>query len=129
MPTKWLIRVASWFGLATDLNRTPDFKIREAIVAMQFKRAEQSLALSIHTEKLRAILEQEYQQFMQNLQQWKALREQWYARRREKLVETRDDWYRKWEQTNLRAGFRELEYALKLQQKRLKQINLQLRVA
>jgi stearoyl-CoA desaturase (delta-9 desaturase) len=128
-PTKWLIKGASWVGLARDLNRTPDFKIREAIVAMQFKRAQQSLALSIHTEKLRAIVEQEYQQFLQSLQQWKALREQWYVRKREKLVEARDDWYRKWEQTNLRAGFRELEYALKLQQKRLKQINLQLGIA
>ncbi len=128
-PTKWLIKGASWVGLARDLNRTPDFKIREAIVSMQFKRAQQSLALSIHTEKLRAIVEQEYQQFLQNLQQWKVLREQWYVRKREKLVEARDDWYRKWEQTNLRARFRELEYALKLQQKRLEQINLQLGIA
>lgn len=128
-PTKWLIKTASWIGLTRDLNRIPDFRIREAIVAMQFKRAEQSLALSMHTDKFRACVEQEYQQFLENLQEWKVLREQWYVRNRQKLAEARDDWHRKWEQTNLRARFRELEYALKLQQKRLEQINLQLKMA
>ena len=125
-PTKWLIKTASWVGLTRDLNRVPDFKIREAIVAMQFKRAQQRLAISTNTEKLRICVEQEYQQFLLSLQQWKALREQWYTRKRQQLLEAREDWFRKWEQTSLRSQFKELEYTLKMQQKRLKQLNLQL---
>ena len=125
-PTKWLINAASWVGLTRDLNRVPDFKIREAIVSMQFKRAQQKLALSVNTEKLRICIEQEYQQFLISLQEWKILREQWYTRKRQQLEEVRGDWFRKWEQTSIRAQFRELEYTLKMQQKRLKYLNLQL---
>jgi stearoyl-CoA desaturase (delta-9 desaturase) len=128
-PTKWLIRAASWIGLTRDLHRVPEFKIREALLAMQFQRARQELAIAANAEKLRACVEQEYQQFLASLQQWKALREQWYTRKRQQLLEVREDWFRKWEQTSVRARARELEYALKLQQKRLKQLNLQLQYA
>jgi stearoyl-CoA desaturase (delta-9 desaturase) len=128
-PTKWLIKTASWIGLTRDLNRVPDFKIREAIVAMQFKRAQQRLAISTNTEKLRICVEQEYQQFLASLQQWKALREQWYTRKRQQLLEAREDWFRKWEQTSVRSQFKELEYTLKMQQKRLKLLNLELQAA
>jgi stearoyl-CoA desaturase (delta-9 desaturase) len=125
-PTKWLIKAGSWMGLTRDLNRVPEFKIREAMLAMQFKHAQQSLAVAANAEKLRACVEQEYQQFLASLQEWKTLREQWYTRKRQQLLEAREDLTRKWEQTSLRARFQELEYTLKLQQKRLQQINLQL---
>lgn len=128
-PTKWLIKTASWVGLTRDLNRVPEFKIREAIVAMQFKRAQQRLAISTNTEKLRICVEQEYQQFLASLQEWKTLREQWYTSKRQQLQEVREDWFRKWEQTSVRSQFKELEYALKMQQKRLKHLNLQLQAA
>jgi stearoyl-CoA desaturase (delta-9 desaturase) len=128
-PTKWLIKTASWIGLTRDLNRVPDFKIREAIVAMQFKRAQQRLAISANTEKLRICVEQEYQQFLASLQEWKALREQWYTQKRQQLLEVKEDWFRKWEQTSVRSQFKELEYTLKMQQKRLKHLNLQLQAA
>ena len=98
---------------------------QQAIVSMQFKRAEQGLALSVNTEKLRICVEQEYRQFLISLQEWKSLREQWYTRKRQQLAGTREDWFRKWEQTSVRAQFRELEYTLKMQQKRLKHLNLQ----
>ena len=42
-PTKWLISVMSWVGLASNLKRVPDFKIQEAVVNMQFQRANERL--------------------------------------------------------------------------------------
>lgn len=125
-PTKWLIKASSWVGMTRDLNRVPDFRIREAIVAMEFKRAQQRLAISVNTDKLRACIEQEYQQFLCSMEEWKTLRAQWYTRKRQQLVEAREDWFRKWEHTSVRTRVRELEYTLKMQQKRLKQLNLQL---
>ena len=125
-PTKWLISLASWLGLARDLQRVPEFKIREALIAMQFKRAENRLALLENAEKLRAILELEYQQFAETLQEWKALKEQWYQRKRQQLADAKLDLSRKWEQSEMAGRVSELEQGLKLQQKRLQQLNLQL---
>jgi stearoyl-CoA desaturase (delta-9 desaturase) len=128
-PTKWLISVASWLGLAKDLQRIPDFKIREALIAMQFKRAEKRLAVVESTEKLRATVELEYQQFLDTLLEWKALKEQWYNRKRQQLTEAKLDLSRKWEKTDVASRLKELEEGLKLQQKRLQQINVQLLAA
>ena len=111
------------------MNRVPDVKIREAIVAMQFKRAQQRLAITVDTDKLRACIEPEYQQFLHSMQEWKTLQSQRYSRKRQQLADAREDWFRKWERTSLRARYRELEYALRMQQKRLKQLNLQLQAA
>lgn len=128
-PTKWLIRAGSLIGLTRDLNRVPDVRIREAIVAMQFKRAHQRLAITANTDKLRSCVEHEYQQFLHNMQEWKALQTQRYTRKRQQLAEAREDWFRKWERTSFSARYKELEYALKMQQKRLTQLNLQLQAA
>ena len=128
-PTKWLIAALSKLGLARELNRVPDFKIREALIAMQFKRAEQKLLTTQNTDNLRHSLEQEYQQFLESLQEWKALREQWYIRKRQQLTDAGQDWSRLWEQTELHNRVKELEHALKLQQKRLKYLTSQLQGA
>lgn len=128
-PTKWLIKSASWFGLTRELSRVPEFRIREAQVAMQFKRAQARLASAAHTDRLRACVDEEYKQFLCSLEEWKTLRAQWYTRKRQQLLEVREDWFRKWEHTSVRAQFRELELTLKMQQKRLKLLNLQLQAA
>lgn len=125
-PTKWLIAVGNWVGLTRDLNRVPDFKIHEARLAMQFKRAQQGLALSVNADKLRACIEEEYQQFLCSLEEWKTLRAKWYTRKRQQLADAREDWLHKWEHTSVRAQFKELELSLKMQQKRMKLLNLQL---
>jgi stearoyl-CoA desaturase (delta-9 desaturase) len=133
-PTKWLIKSASWVGLAKGLVKTPDFKIQHALISMQFKRAEQSLEAKPQqhdwADDLRHCLDKEYQQFTANLAEWTELRQQWFQQKRAKLNdathELSRELHRKWEQTSLHSRIQELEYALKMQHKRLHYLNMQI---
>lgn len=126
-PTKWFININSWFGLARDLRRVPEYKIQRAIVAMQFKRAEQRLAASQHADNSdwRDLLEAEYQQFKETLNALNELSQQWYDQKRQKLVEKKQVLEYKWQHAALHTRIRELEYALKMQQKRLQLFSLE----
>jgi len=126
-PTKWFININSWFGLARDLKRVPEYKIQRAIVAMQFKRAEQRLAASQHADNSdwRDLLEAEYQQFKETLNALNELSQQWYDQKRQKLAEKKQVLEYKWQHAALHTRIRELEYALKMQQKRLQLFSLE----
>jgi stearoyl-CoA desaturase (delta-9 desaturase) len=128
-PTKWLIAIGSWLGLTSDLNRTPDFKIEKALLDMQFKRAQQHLEKSGNAEDWREHLEREYQEFLACLHEWNTLRQQWYEQKRqvlaEKTAELQAELQHKWRQTTISSRLQELEYALKMQRKRLHQLTLQ----
>lgn len=126
-PTKWFININSWIGLARDLKRVPEYKIQRAIVAMQFKRAEQRLAASQHADNSdwRDLLEAEYQQFKETLNALNELSQQWYDQKRQKLVEKKQVLEYKWQHAALHTRIRELEYALKMQQKRLQLFSLE----
>lgn len=124
-PTKWLINVARGLGLASDLNRVPDFKIQKALLDMQFKRAQMKLAQTGNADIWREHLEREYQHFLECLQEWNTLRQQWYAQKRTQLAEKTAELQQKWRQTTISSRLQELEYALKLQRKRLHYLTLQ----
>ncbi len=133
-PTKWLIKAGTWVGLTWDLNRIPAFKIHRALLAMQFKRAEQKLeALNASVDRInewRECLDKEYQQFSASLNEWTELRQHWYSQKcnqfSEATQELSKELHRKWEQTKLHTRFQELEYALKMQRKRLECLTQQL---
>ncbi len=125
-PTKWLINIARWLGLAQELNRVPDFKIQKALLDMQFKRAQISLACAKNADAWREQLEREYQHFLANLQEWNTLRQQWYDQKRNQLAEKTAELQQLWRQTTISSRLLELEYALKLQRKRLHYLTLQL---
>ena len=128
-PTKWLIKAGTWVGLTKDLNRVPNFKIRRASLIMKFKQAEQRVASASNAEHWQTCLEHEYQQFVSSLNEWNKLRQQWYEQKRlqlsEATLELSQDFHLKWEQTALRTRFKELEYSLKMQSKRLDSMTLQ----
>jgi len=133
-PTKWLINAGAWVGLTKDLCRVPDFKIHRALLDVQFKRAEQTLA-ALGTSNERAMqwrshLDTEYQQLTANMNEWNALRQQWYKQKSDRFSEATQELskelQRKWEQTALHTRFKELEYALKMQRKRLNYLTAQL---
>ena len=139
-PTKWLIKSASWLGLTWDLKKVPDFKIQRAMVSMHFKRAEQKLRNrkgDPDASKLQEFLEQEYQQFRQHLQDWNAISQGWMEAKKARLAaqkealqhnlaEQYDHLQDAWEHTRLRSRLKELEYALKMQRKRLEALTLQM---
>lgn len=128
-PTKWLIKASSWVGLTRDLNRVPNFKIRRASLIMKFKQAEQRLEIAGNAEHWQDCLEHEYQQFVESLNEWNLLRQQWYDQKRLQLSEATQelsqDLQHKWQQTALSTRFKELEYSLKMQAKRLDSMTLQ----
>jgi stearoyl-CoA desaturase (Delta-9 desaturase) len=126
-PTKWLIAVTSWFGLARNLKRVPNFQIQRAIIEMQFKRAEarlQALPTAHHAafakvEELRAHLQHEYEAFKQAIAEWRRVKDEWYEKQRIALAH-------KWEDAGLHKQLREIEKRLKRQRKRMQQLHAQL---
>lgn len=129
-PTKWLISTCSLLGLTWDLNRVPDFKIQKARLTMQFKKAERALAANSNSDDWRAALEHEYEQFTLAMNEWTELRARWVAQKREQFFEAKleitQEFYKKWEQTTVHNRLQEIEYALKMQSKRLESLTTQL---
>ena len=113
--------------------RVPDFKIQRAILDTQFERARRELDDSPAAEGLRATLEREYQLFTESINQWKELQSQRYEQKRnaleDALSEKRQQLQEKWDNAALRTRFRELEFSLKMQRKRvallMEQVQLQ----
>ena len=132
-PTKWFISLCEKLGLASNLVRVPDFKIQRAILDTQFERARRELDDSPAAEGLRATLEREYQLFTESINQWKELQSQRYGQKRnaleDALSEKRQQLQEKWDSAALRTRFRELEFSLKMQRKRvallMEQVQLQ----
>ena len=125
-PTKWLIFGASKIGLAHQLNRVPDFRIRQAQIDMQFQRAHKKLDVASNAEAWRDTLEREYQHFRDLMQEWNQLRQQWVSDKRAQLAEKTAELQRRWQQTAVSSRLTELEFALKQQSKRLHYLTLQL---
>ncbi|WOJ91978.1 fatty acid desaturase [Congregibacter variabilis] len=124
-PTKWMIGALEKLGLASSLQRVPDFRIQRALLDMQFKRA-QDLATGRGEPALSAILEREYQIFTDSVNQWKKLQSERYEHHREQIegamVERYQQLQHRWEQATLRGQFRELEFSLRVQRKRLQML-------
>jgi len=142
-PTKWLIKSASWMGLTWDLRKIPDFKIQRAVMTMQFKKAEQALRnrKGTDTNQFTAFLEQEYQQFCDYLNDWNTVSQRWMEAKREHLAAQKDalqlnlagkkdalqqNLHDAWEHATLRSRLKELEYALKMQRKRLQMLTMEM---
>ena len=129
-----MISACSRVGLASDLKRVPDFKIQRAILDTQFERARSKMEEAQSSETLRASLEREYQLFTESVNQWTALQAERYERKKSELSEAlgerkgqlgdalaqrRQRLQQQWEHAALRTKFKELEYSLKMQRKRL----------
>lgn len=125
-PTKWMIAGLEKLGLTRNLKRVPNFRIQRALLDMQFKRAQELAQGHREEPALAAILEREYQLFTDAINQWTQLQAQRYERHREQLgdalEERRQQLQARWEQAALRSRFRELEFSLKDQRKRLQQL-------
>ncbi|WP_116366661.1 fatty acid desaturase [Parahaliea mediterranea] len=122
-PTKWMIALCARLGLASNLSRVPNFKIQRAILDTQFERARRKLERADNSEPLLASLEREYQLFTESVNQWKVLQAERYERKVAELEgaieERKAALLKKWEHAALRTKFKELEYSLKMQRKRV----------
>jgi len=123
-PTKWLIAGLAYVGLARRLKRTPWFQIQRALLAMQFKRAEQRLAdlpsaSHSHIEQLRTRIAHEYETFLAAIADWARVKEQWLEEKRRAVIE-------QWQHSDLQAKLREIERALSRQRRRMRLLQAQL---
>jgi stearoyl-CoA desaturase (delta-9 desaturase) len=115
-----------YLGLARRLKRTPAFQIQRALLAMQFQRAQEKLANSAlalrgraNVDSLRERIAQEYESFLNAVSEWARVKEAWYAEKKRSVIE-------QWEQASFQTQLRELEYALKMQRRRLRALYSQL---
>lgn len=56
---------------------------------------------------------------METLAEWKRLRIEWYEDKRKVLVDTKEAWQSRFQQAAVKYRIKEVEYMLKMQQKRL----------
>jgi stearoyl-CoA desaturase (delta-9 desaturase) len=125
-PTKWLVASMRFVGLARGLKRTPAFQIQRALLAMQFQRAQEKLEKSplavrsrANIDSLRERIAQEYESFLGAVSEWARVKEAWYAEKKRSVIEH-------WEQASFQKQLREIEYALKMQRRRLRVLHAQL---
>ena len=112
-PGKWLIAASSWIGLAYELKRTPKFKIQRARLQMQFMQLRERLAAADESALTwRETLDREYQQFKETVAQWQAVQA-------DRVQAGADALRDRWRKTELRTRYKELEYRLKMQARRL----------
>ncbi len=120
-PSKWLINLFAWIGLAYDRRRTPNFKIQRARLQMELLRLSRMAEAGTAHETWREVLEREYQRLRDTVSQWQEVQ----AR---KVLAGKAVMNDRWLRTELRTSFKELEYRLKMQQRRLRELTLALGV-
>jgi stearoyl-CoA desaturase (delta-9 desaturase) len=88
-PTKWLIKLMSWIGLANNLNKTPDEKIQKSIVAQQYNKTQNYLmSLSIpDKEIILNSLHYEYEQLQLKMEAFYQARKKWIAVTKTQMIE------------------------------------------
>ena len=112
-PGKWLIATCSWLGLAHDLKRTSRFRIQRARLQMQFRHLRERLAEADESAlSWREAVDREYQQFRDTVGQWQAVQA-------ERVQAGADALRDRWRRIELRTRYKELEYRLKMQARRL----------
>ena len=111
-PGKWLIASCAALGLASQLKRTPAFKIQRARVRMQFHQLENELCADEMDDTWARTIEHEYQQFKDTVSQWQAVQGERVKAGTAALSD-------RWPTHALRARFRELDQQLKDQAARL----------
>ncbi|CAH0526142.1 acyl-CoA desaturase [Vibrio hippocampi] len=78
-PTKWLIKSASWLGLAQNLRTVSNFKIEKAKLTQQFQQAKTNIIALPNPEKILATFESELQQLLEKLQEYETLKQSMIA--------------------------------------------------
>lgn len=111
-PSKWLINTLAWCGLAGERKRMPSFRIRRARLMVEFARLQRRLEQGA-AATWRERFDQEFGQFRETIGQWQAVQ----MRRVEAGADAIKD---RWQKTELRTRLNELEFRLKMQQKRLR---------
>src|SRR3569833_1226750 len=123
-PTKWLIAGLQYVGLTRRLKRTPDFQIQRALLAMQFKRAQEKLAKippagHSQIELVRQRIAHEYETFHAAIAEWVCVLVLWLEEKARAVIHH-------WEHASFQEQLREIERRLHLQRQRMRVLHAQL---
>lgn len=116
---KWFIATAAGLGMATDLRRTPQFKILRARLHMDFKRARERLTANPSDPRWKEVMEKlelEYAQYLGTVKEWQTLQLEKMQAGKQRLQDRFD------------SSYRELEKALQMQRKRVAMLTAQVYV-
>jgi stearoyl-CoA desaturase (delta-9 desaturase) len=120
-PTKWLISLLTWVGLARALKRVPEFQIRQALVERQLQLAQENLEQCNDQGRLallRQSLETELQHFKETLSHWATLQQERVEAAKKALIDHI-------EHNETLRRVRELEESLRQQYLRVRLIAVQ----
>lgn len=123
--TKWWISFWSWLGMAHDLRRVPEFKIRRAMIERQFARAQEQLAQAAPTTRLetvRRLLEHEMDAFKATVNEWTRLQTEKIEAAKRQVMGAMAE---RWEHSEARRRLQVLEDALHEQYRRVRLLHLQ----
>ncbi len=118
---KWFISTCALLGLVRNRQRAPQFKVLRARLNMEFKAARKKLEQAGAGASWKEQLESEYAQFVEIIKQWQQLQMERVAQSRQKLADRIET-----ERALLSTHYRELEFSLKMQRKRLALLTAQL---
>jgi stearoyl-CoA desaturase (delta-9 desaturase) len=109
-PSKWLIAALAKARLASNLKVAAPELIEKSRAAMQLKKATVTLAAFDSTTKDRwlALLDDEYEQLVNKINEWAAIRQQWVDLKKADLK-------KRWDETELASKLQQLEQELNLQ--------------
>lgn len=91
-PSKWLIALLSYVGLAKNLKRVSEFSILEARLAAERERVEIRFGtLGDHPVRVRAqrVAQQRYERLQESLREWEKAASEWSVRARRETAEQR----------------------------------------
>ncbi len=111
---KWFISTCALLGLVSNRKRAPQFKVLRARLNMEFKAARKKLEQAGASAGWKEQFESEYAQFIATIKQWQQLQMERVQQGKQKLAERFEI-----ETALLATHYRELEFSLKMQRKRL----------
>jgi stearoyl-CoA desaturase (delta-9 desaturase) len=109
-PSKWLIAALAKARLASNLKVAAPELIEKSRAAMQLKKATVTLSAFDSSTKDRwlALLDDEYEQLVNKINEWAAIRQQWVDLKKADLK-------KRWDETELASKLQQLEQELNLQ--------------
>lgn len=109
-PTKWLINLLAWCGLATKLRITPPQKIEQAKLAMILQRSQQRLGHHPDVAELKLKLQTEYEKLITRLNQFYGLKKKLFENHKSLLL-------KEYDKMTLKSQLKELNFIIKQQKK------------
>lgn len=81
-PSKWMIRVMEWLGIARKVKFVPSAKIEATRIATEYKRALRKLEERYQSAEWRSRLENGYNNIVEQVEEFARVQKEWYSARR-----------------------------------------------